>query len=99
MHATYAEPREEARALHLETELQRRLLGGWNQVAISAKGLGVPPFLVPGFRQRGVAWDDEADAEAEAKLRAMLDGEELEIDSAAAEAVAAASVAASRPTA
>ena len=82
--------------MHLETVLQRRLLGGWNQIAISAKGLGAPPLLVPGFRQRSTAWDAEADTEAEAELRAMLDGEELDIDPVAVEAVAAASAAVSR---
>ena len=90
LHATYAEPCGEARALRLETELQRRLLGGWNQIAISAKGLGAPPSLVPGFRQRSAAWDAEADAEAEAALREMLDGQELEAEEAAAAAAAAA---------
>ena len=56
-------------------------------------------MLVPGFRQRSAVWDAEADTEAEAELRAMLDGEELDIDPAAVEAVAAASAAASRSTA
>ena len=81
--------------------MQRRLLGSWNQIAISAKGLGAPPLLVPGFRQRSALWDAEADTEAEAELRAMLGGEELDIDPAAVEAVAAASAraAASRSTA
>ena len=96
LHATYVEPHDDARALRLESELQRRLIGGWNQIAISAKGLGAPPFLVPGFRQRGAEWDAEADAEAEAALRAMLDGEELEIDQAAAEAAAAAAAVGAR---
>ena len=83
--------------------LQRRLLGGWNQIAISAKGLGAPPLLVPGFRQRSTAWDAEADTEAEAELRAMLDGEELDFDPAAdvagVDAAAAASAAAPRSAA
>ena len=56
-----------------------RLIGSWNQAAISAKALGAPAFLVPGFRQRSSTWDDEADAEAEDALRAMLDGDELHV--------------------
>ena len=71
-----------------------RLMGSWNQVAISAKGLGAPPFLVPGFRPRSIAWDDEADAEAEGALRAMLDGDELRIGEEAATVARSAATAA-----
>lgn len=69
-------------------------MGSWNQVAISAKGLGAPPFLVPGFRPRSIAWDDEADAEAEGALRAMLDGDELRIGEEAATVARSAATAA-----
>ena len=48
--------------------------GGWNAAACAAKGLGVPPFLQPGFKERSKEWAEEADAEAEAAVRAMLDG-------------------------
>ena len=60
-------------------------------------------MLVPGFRRRSALWDAEADTEAEAELRAMLDGEELDFDPAAdvagVEAAAAASAAAPRSAA
>ena len=78
LHATYSDGCDEARALRVESDLQRRLLGGWNQAACAAKGLGAPAFLQPSFRERAAAWDDEADAEAEAELRAMLDGAGLQ---------------------
>ena len=70
--ATYTES-DDKRKLHLETALQRRLLGGWNQLACSAKGLGFPVALTPGFLQRSKEWSAEADEKAEAELRAMLD--------------------------
>ena len=73
LHATYAGA-DDGRALHIETELQKRLLGGWNQLASAAKGLGAPSLLQPGFAQRCAAWSAEADDEAEEELRAMLDG-------------------------
>jgi enoyl-CoA hydratase/carnithine racemase len=75
LHATYADP-DDGRCLHLETEVQRKLIGGWNQAASSAKGLGLPALLMPGFRQRAETWDEEADERAEAELRKMLDGAE-----------------------
>ena len=56
---------------------------------------------MPGFRRRSALWDAEADTEAEAELRAMLDGEELDFDPAAdvagVEAAAAASPSAAAP--
>ena len=73
MHATYAAA-EDGRALRIESELQKRLLGGWNQLASAAKGLGAPSLLQPGFAQRSPEWSAEADDEAELELRAMLDG-------------------------
>jgi hypothetical protein len=42
--------------------------------ACTAKSLGAPAFLQPSFRERAKEWDEEADAAAEAELRAMLDG-------------------------
>jgi enoyl-CoA hydratase/carnithine racemase len=70
--ATYCET-DDRRKLHLETALQRRLMGGWNQLACAAKGLGVPFMLTPGFLLRSEEWSEEADEKAEAELRAMLD--------------------------
>ena len=83
-HATYSDGCDEARALNVETELQKRLLGGWNMGACVARGLGAPPFLQPAFRDRGDVWDEEADAQAEAELLAMLDGDQSEGKQAAA---------------
>ena len=71
LHAAYASD-DDGRRLHVETALQRRLLGGWNMLASAARGLGAPPVLTPGFLSRGAQWSEEADAEAEAELRAML---------------------------
>uniref|UniRef100_A0A7S3W482 Uncharacterized protein n=1 Tax=Emiliania huxleyi TaxID=2903 RepID=A0A7S3W482_EMIHU len=76
--ATYCEA-DDRRKLHLETALQRRLLGGWNQLASAARGLGAPPLLQPSFAARSDEWLAEADAEAEAEVRAMLDGGEVEV--------------------
>lgn len=74
LHATYASA-DEGRSLRIETDLQRKLAGGWNQLAQTAKALGAPALLQPGFAQRSAVWDDEADAEAEAAIEAMLDDE------------------------
>jgi len=84
LHATYADGCDEARALHIESEIQKRLLGGWNMAACVAKGLGAPPFLQPGFKERAAEWNAEADEQAEAELRAMLDGAGLTDERAAA---------------
>ena len=73
LHATYTEAPDDARNLHLESQLQRRLLGGWNMAHMVAKGLGAPPMLTPNLRARSAEWADEADAQAEEELRAMLD--------------------------
>lgn len=66
-HAAYdagaGEPAERE-LLRLETVLQERLLGGWNQVACSMRGLGAPPALTPGFADRADAWAPEARAAA-----------------------------------
>ena len=86
LHATYSEGCDERRALHLESELQRRLLGGWNQMASAAKGLGVPKAFQLGYRARDDAWLDEADDEAQAELVRMLEGSELKGASMAARA-------------
>ncbi len=77
MHATFSDDCDEARALAIETQLQRRLLGGWNQGVAVAKGLGFPAVLRPGFADRAAEWGDEADEAAEAQLRDMLDGKDL----------------------
>lgn len=77
LHATYASA-DDGRNLRLETHLQRKLMGGWNQMAQAAKALGAPPALTPGFAQRSAVWDEEADAEAEAAIEAMLDGGEAD---------------------
>ena len=74
LHATYSDSCDDARALRIESQLQRRLIGSWNQAAMVAKGLGAPPLLQPGFAKRASEWADEADEAAEAELRAMLDG-------------------------
>ena len=57
----------ERELLRLETVLQERLLGGWNQVACSMRGLGAPPALTPGFADRAEAWAPEAQAAARAR--------------------------------
>ena len=44
-----------------------------SQLACAAKGLGAPAMLTPGFLQRNAEWSLEADEQAEALLRAMLD--------------------------
>jgi len=77
LHATYSVGCDEARALNLETELQRQLIGGWNQMAAAAKGLGAPKVLQMSYTDRDDAWLAEADEEAEAELRRMLDGADL----------------------
>ena len=79
MHATYAAGCDDARALRVESDLQKRLIGGWNQAVCVAKGLGAPPFLQPGFRERQPEWAAEADEEAEAELQAILDGVDVEL--------------------
>ena len=68
----------ERELLRLETVLQERLLGGWNQVACSMRGLGAPPALTPGFADRADAWAPEAQAAARewlARLEASGGGE------------------------
>ena len=90
MHATYSSGCDDARALRIETELQRKLLGGWNQAACVARGMSFPAFLQPRFRDRADGWAGaEADAEAEAELRAMLDGAGLTADDAKVASAAA----------
>lgn len=74
LHATYADGCDEPRALRLETELQRRLLLGWNQAASALKGLGAPALVQLPYRPRDEVWDAEADAQAERDLLALLDG-------------------------
>lgn len=73
-HATYSEKMTEDRSLRIESDMQRQLIGGWNQLACAAKGLGVPALLQPAFRERAASWDAEADELAESELLAMLDG-------------------------
>ncbi|KAJ1630310.1 ClpP/crotonase-like domain-containing protein [Pavlovales sp. CCMP2436] len=63
---------EEKSALALEARLQRKLIGGWNQLAASAKGLGVPDILQPGFRARDNQWVDELRAEGHEERDATL---------------------------
>ena len=75
LHATYTDAPDDARNLRVESEVQRMLIGGWNQAACAARGLGVPAFLQPAFTDRGEVWGAEADERAEAALRALLDGE------------------------
>ena len=85
-HAAYDTPTDEAhdaRLLRLETDLQRKLMGGWNQLACSLKGLGAPPVLTPGFAVRGDVWSQEADDEAEKRVLALLDGEDFGDEGAA----------------
>jgi len=73
LHATYASQTDDARNLRLESDVQRRLLGGWNQMASAAGAVGLPSMLTPRFADRAAVWDDEADAQAEAALVAMLE--------------------------
>lgn len=76
-HAAYDAPTDasaDRRMLLLETELQKRLMGGWNQLACTVRGLGAPPALQPGFYARHDAWSQEADDEAEKRVAALLDG-------------------------
>ncbi|KAJ1618543.1 hypothetical protein T492DRAFT_849262 [Pavlovales sp. CCMP2436] len=63
---------EEKSALSLEARLQRKLIGGWNQLAASAKGLGVPDMLQPSFRARDDQWVDELRAEDHEERDATL---------------------------
>ncbi|KAH8047152.1 delta-3,5-delta-2,4-dienoyl-CoA isomerase [Aureococcus anophagefferens] len=73
-HAAYDAPTDasaDRRMLLLETELQKRLMGGWNQLACTVRGLGAPPALQPGFYARDDAWSQEADDEAE-RVAALL---------------------------
>uniref|UniRef100_A0A7S0IHB8 Enoyl-CoA hydratase n=1 Tax=Calcidiscus leptoporus TaxID=127549 RepID=A0A7S0IHB8_9EUKA len=74
LHAAYASA-DDGRRLHLETELQRKLLGGWNQLACAAKGLGAPSMLQPGFINRNASWSEEEELDAETEIAAMLHGE------------------------
>ena len=83
LHATYTDAPDDARALRLESKIQRKLLGGWNQGVMVAKGLGAPSFLQPGFATRSTVWDEEADEQAEAEIRAMLDGLSMKSTSSA----------------
>ena len=75
--ATFSDSCTEERALQLESKLQEQLIGGWNQVACAARGLGAPAWLQPSFAERSDMWNDEADDEAEAEILAMLDGKSL----------------------
>ena len=43
-------------ALLLESELQTKLILGWNNVASIAKGMGVPDFLAPKTSSRNEFW-------------------------------------------
>lgn len=62
---------DDQRLLHLETQLQRKLLYSWNQIAKSASSLNLP---TPGFLNPShETWSQEADDRAEAKIRDMLD--------------------------
>jgi len=86
-HAAYDAPpgpEAERRNLGLETDLQRRLMFGWNQAACAMKGLGAPPVLIPGFAARDQQWSEEAEAAADARIRELL--EEDDVDAAAAAA-------------
>lgn len=89
LHATYTEAPDDARNLRLESELQKRLIGGWNQGVCAAKGLGAPAFLQPNFIKRSEKWAKEVDDQAEAELIAMLDGQGLETHSSATGTAAA----------
>ena len=85
-HAAYDAPTDasaDRRMLLLETELQKRLMGGWNQLACTVRGLGAPPALQPGFYARSDAWSQEADDEAEKRVLALLDGEDFGDEGAA----------------
>lgn len=44
-------------ALRLEADLQRKLMGGWNQIAAALEGAGAPRALTPGFSPRSAEWD------------------------------------------
>jgi len=85
-HAAYDGPMgapAERELLRLETDLQERLLGGWNQVACSAsRGLGAPPALVPGFADRADAWGPEAQEAARAWLARLDDGPRFAVGTA-----------------
>eukprot|EP01065_Artemidia_motanka_P025544 TRINITY_DN30531_c0_g1_i1.p1 TRINITY_DN30531_c0_g1~~TRINITY_DN30531_c0_g1_i1.p1 ORF type:complete len:330 (+),score=94.42 TRINITY_DN30531_c0_g1_i1:71-1060(+) len=75
LHASWAE--SEARALHLETEIQRKLLGTWNNAAAAAKGLGLPWLLQPGYRGRDVMWEEQEEGlarEMEKVFKGEYDG-------------------------
>jgi hypothetical protein len=65
LNANYGRGRgtDERSSLEREARLQRKLIGGWNQLASSAKGLGVPSLLQPGFVARNAGWADELRAE------------------------------------
>jgi len=56
---TYALNDQEA--LLLETDLQRQLIMGWNNVASVAKGFGVPDFLAPTKTKRNDFWHKNLD--------------------------------------
>ena len=73
LNATYSS-KDDGRSLAIETSLQRQLIGRWNQVAMSAKGFGLPTILQPGFLQRSTMWSKEADDKAEQEIISMLDG-------------------------
>lgn len=64
----------DARLLHLETLIQRKILYGWNQVAKSLDSLKAP--IRPGFLNPGAHWNHEADDVVASELQAVLDGEE-----------------------
>eukprot|EP00635_Sarcinochrysidales_sp_CCMP3193_P001564 CAMPEP_0118901032 /NCGR_PEP_ID=MMETSP1166-20130328/6896_1 /TAXON_ID=1104430 /ORGANISM="Chrysoreinhardia sp, Strain CCMP3193" /LENGTH=303 /DNA_ID=CAMNT_0006840191 /DNA_START=37 /DNA_END=948 /DNA_ORIENTATION=+ len=68
LHATY----DDARTLHLETEIQRKLLGSWNQLAKSAHSLKLLPGLL--VDRNATKWSQEADDKADAILQDILDG-------------------------
>ena len=78
-HAAYDAPvgdsATEDRLLMLETDLQKRIMGGWNQVACTIRGLGAPPLLTPGFYARDARWSEDAEAAADARLAADLDAD------------------------
>lgn len=68
--ATY----DDQRLLHLETQIQRKLLYSWNQLAKSASSLQFPS---PGFLNPSQdTWSQEADDRAEEKIRQMLGDDE-----------------------
>eukprot|EP01062_Namystynia_karyoxenos_P052824 TRINITY_DN42484_c0_g1_i1.p2 TRINITY_DN42484_c0_g1~~TRINITY_DN42484_c0_g1_i1.p2 ORF type:complete len:376 (+),score=117.58 TRINITY_DN42484_c0_g1_i1:68-1195(+) len=75
LHSAWAA--SEQRALHLETEIQRHLLGGWNSAAAAAKALGVPSLVRPGYRPRWKGWEEEEEGlarEMEKVFRGEYDG-------------------------